>query len=53
MNNDKNPGDEVAPNTPQSGEHVCRRCKGRGRLDERPCPSCLGTGKVTVLVGDA
>jgi DnaJ-class molecular chaperone len=52
-NDDKKPGDEVAPNTPQAGEHICRRCKGRGRLEQGPCPTCRGTGKVTVLVGDA
>jgi DnaJ-class molecular chaperone len=51
--NDKKPGDEAAPNTPQSAEHICRRCDGRGRLEQGPCPSCRGTGKVTVPIGDA
>jgi DnaJ-class molecular chaperone len=49
----KAPGDEVAPGTPQAGEHVCRCCKGTGKVNDAPCPDCRGTGKVTVLVGDA
>jgi DnaJ-class molecular chaperone len=47
------PGDEVPAGTPQSGENLCRRCKGTGRLQNEPCPDCGGSGKVTVLVGDA
>jgi len=46
-------GDEVPPGTAQSGENLCRTCKGSGRLAGRPCPDCDGTGKVTTLVGDA
>jgi DnaJ-class molecular chaperone len=53
MSDPKTPGDEVAPDTPQSAENTCRRCGGTGRLDERPCPDCDGTGKVAALVGDA
>ncbi len=49
----KKPGDEVPAGTPQSGENTCRRCKGTGRLRDEPCPECGGSGKVTVLVGDA
>jgi DnaJ-class molecular chaperone len=48
------PGDEVPPGTPQSGEAICPRCGGAGKLaDETPCEDCGGTGKVTQLVGDA
>jgi DnaJ-class molecular chaperone len=47
------PDDEVAPGTPQSGEAPCRACMGSGRVEGNPCPHCGGTGKVTVLVGDA
>ena len=50
---DLNPGDEVTPGTDQSGEHVCPRCSGTGRLVEAPCPDCGGSGKVIVLIGDA
>lgn len=51
------PGDEVAPGTPQSGEGLCPKCSGKGATkgatDGAPCPECGGTGRVTVLVGDA
>jgi hypothetical protein len=47
------PGDEAAPGSPQSGENLCARCDGSGQLADGPCPVCRGTGKVTVLVGDA
>jgi DnaJ-class molecular chaperone len=49
----KKPGDEVPPGTPQAGENICRRCKGSGPLNDAPCPDCGGSGKITVLVGDA
>jgi DnaJ-class molecular chaperone len=49
----KKPGDEVPAGTPQSGENICRLCKGTGRAQDRPCPDCGGSGKVVVLVGDA
>ena len=48
-----NPGDEVAPGTEQSGENVCPRCHGSGRLHGAPCANCRGSGKVIELVGDA
>jgi len=47
------PGDEVPPGTFHSGENVCRRCQGTGRIEARACPDCDGTGKVTTLVGEA
>ena len=53
MGQQKKPGDEVAPGTPQSAEAICRRCQGSGRIKDAPCPDCGGTGKTTVLVGDA
>jgi DnaJ-class molecular chaperone len=49
----KNPGDEVPPGTPQSGEQLCRRCHGSGEADGKSCPDCGGSGKVTALIGDA
>jgi DnaJ-class molecular chaperone len=49
----KKPGDEVPAGTAQSGETICRLCKGAGRVQDGPCPECGGSGKVTVLVGDA
>ena len=50
---DMNPGDEVAPGTEQSGENVCPRCAGTGRVDDQPCAFCGGSGRVIELVGDA
>ena len=47
------PGDEVSPDTPQSGEALCPKCSGTGMIEGAACPECRGTGKVTVLVGDA
>lgn len=47
------PGDETPPGSPQSGENLCPRCNGTGRLAAARCPECRGSGKVTVLVGDA
>ena len=49
----KKPGDEVPAGTAQSGENICRLCKGTGRVQDGPCPDCGGSGKVVVLVGDA
>lgn len=47
------PGDEAAPGTPGTGEGICPRCGGTGRLDGEPCPECEGTGHVTVGIGGA
>ena len=49
----KKPGDEVPPATPQSGEAICRRCKGAGRIQHEACPDRGGSGKAMVLVGHA
>lgn len=46
------PGDEAPAGTPGSGETVCPRCGGSGRLpDASACPECDGTGKVNVGIG--
>lgn len=52
-NPQKNPGDEVAPDTKQTGKLPCEQCGGTGRLNDRACPECGGTGEVVVNVGDA
>ena len=46
-----NPGDEAAPGTPGSGENVCPDCKGSGRMNNAPCRTCGGTGKVIEGIG--
>jgi hypothetical protein len=48
-----NPGDEAAAGTPGTGEDVCPRCGGSGRLGASACPACGGTGKVIVGIGGA
>jgi len=45
------PVDQVPPGTPGSGENVCPRCGGSGKLDGGVCPACQGTGKVTTGIG--
>ena len=49
----KNPGDEVTPDTKQTGTLECRRCGGTGTLENQKCPECGGTVEVVVNVGDA
>lgn len=47
------PGDEAPAGTPGTGEDVCPRCGGSGKLGASDCPACGGTGKVTVGIGGA
>jgi DnaJ-class molecular chaperone len=48
------PGDQAPAGTPGTGENVCPRCNGSGRLDARQeCPNCRGTGKVIEPIGGA
>jgi hypothetical protein len=47
------PGDEAPAGTPGTGENVCPRCGGSGKVGGTTCPACQGTGKVTVGIGGA
>jgi hypothetical protein len=48
------PGDEAPPGTPGTGENVCRRCGGSGRIEGgATCPDCLGSGHITTGIGGA
>lgn len=47
------PGDQAPAGTPGTGETVCPRCGGSGKLGGSDCPECQGTGKVTVGIGGA
>ncbi|MEO5374227.1 MAG: hypothetical protein H7840_08095 [Alphaproteobacteria bacterium] len=49
-NHDMNPGDEVPPGTPYSGNNLCHRCSGEGEKEEKPCIYCGGTGLVITIV---
>ncbi len=48
-----NPGDQAAPGTPSTGENLCPRCGGSGRVDAGECPTCQGAGKVVEGIGGA
>jgi DnaJ-class molecular chaperone len=48
-----NPGDQAPPGAPGTGENVCPRCGGSGRLGANACPDCGGSGKVNVGIGGA
>src|SRR3954465_5160907 len=39
------PGAEAAPGPPPTGEDVCPRCGGSGRVEGGECPECRGTGR--------
>lgn len=45
------PGDEAPAGSPGTGETLCPRCDGSGRIDGATCPDCDGTGKVTGAIG--
>jgi hypothetical protein len=47
------PGDEAPAGTPGTGETVCPKCGGSGKLGGRDCPECEGTGKINVGIGGA
>ena len=51
---DMNPGDEVPPGSPDSGETICPQCNGTGKLPGKgDCPNCGGTGKIIQGIGGA
>jgi DnaJ-class molecular chaperone len=45
--------EEVPPGTPGSGEEICRKCGGSGKIDGKDCPACDGTGKIVAPIGGA
>ncbi|MCC7215526.1 MAG: hypothetical protein IT517_02050 [Burkholderiales bacterium] len=47
------PGDEAPPGTPGTGEDVCPKCGGTGRIGEATCANCEGTGKIVRGIGGA
>ncbi|MEJ7688563.1 MAG: hypothetical protein WKG52_17185, partial [Variovorax sp.] len=48
------PGDDAPAGTPGTGDALCRKCGGSGRVDGgAPCTECQGTGKVTAGIGGA
>lgn len=53
MSGSRNPGDEAEPGSPQTGDQICPACSGTGKTEGAACAECGGTGRVTVIVGDA
>ena len=47
------PGDAAPFGTPGTGETMCPRCGGSGRLGAGDCPDCGGTGRINVGMGGA
>ena len=47
------PGDEARPGTPGTGENICPKCKGSGKIEGAECPDCEGTGKIIEGIGGA
>jgi DnaJ-class molecular chaperone len=47
------PGDEAKAGTPATGENVCPKCRGSGRIGGEQCTECRGSGKVTTGIGGA
>jgi len=53
VQDNENP-EAVPPGTTGSGENVCRRCEGKGKLENgEACPDCGGSGIVVTPVGGA
>lgn len=40
---------EKTVNFPVRSSEFCKRCKGSGKKDKRPCPYCCGSGSVKML----
>ena len=48
----RNPGDDAVAGTTGTGEDVCTRCEGTGKLDGgRDCPDCDGSGVIIQGIG--
>jgi DnaJ-class molecular chaperone len=45
------PGDEAPPGTLGTGENICPKCRGSGRIGSNRCEHCGGTGKITEGLG--
>jgi DnaJ-class molecular chaperone len=46
-----NPEDEAPEGTAGTGEDLCRRCGGSGRIDSAVCPDCGGSGRMVEAIG--
>ncbi|HEX2913879.1 MAG TPA: hypothetical protein VH186_23955 [Chloroflexia bacterium] len=48
-----NPGDQAPAGTPGTGEALCPRCSGKGKLNGQLCEVCGGSGVVVQGIGGA
>jgi DnaJ-class molecular chaperone len=44
-------GDDALPGATGTGENLCPECNGSGTLENKPCQTCDGTGKVIEGIG--
>lgn len=51
MNDLLSPGDEASAGTIGTGENICPVCQGNGKINEKPCQECGGTGLVIEGIG--
>ena len=49
----QNPGDEAPPGTAGTGEDICPKCHGSGKISGSDCENCGGTGRVVRAIGGA
>lgn len=48
-----NPGDDAPAGTPGTGEDICPKCHGTGKLGADRCGNCGGTGMIIEGIGGA
>lgn len=48
---DMAPGDEAPPEENSTGENVCPRCAGSGRVKGETCAECGGSGTIVEAIG--
>jgi len=46
-----NSEDQAPAGTAGTGEDVCRRCGGSGRIESAPCSDCGGSGRMVKASG--
>ena len=52
MATDRNPGDDAPAGTVGTGEDMCPRCGGSGKVEaNQACPDCGGTGIIIQGIG--
>lgn len=47
------PGDTAPPGTVGTGEALCPKCGGSGKIADQPCDQCEGSGIIIQGIGGA